>query len=135
MEIESRLQSHAVEPAWERAVGRPMALHTRAARLVSGLLTVEARSAAWLQEASLQREQLRAAINAELPGAPVHALRFRLGGGFPPLRPAEAHPAELPSDEAVLEEELLLAADGHATGARIVARARALQRARAPHRK
>jgi predicted nucleic acid-binding Zn ribbon protein len=127
LDIERKLLAHAVEPAWPRAVGPRLAAHTRAARLQDGVLTIEARSASWLNEVSLRRETVLARLREEMPQSSIRELRFRLGGGFPALdgqplrRPLETTPEE------VERARTQLAAEG-TTGAEIVARAFALQR-------
>jgi hypothetical protein len=85
LEIEAELLSHAVEPAWPRVAGPRLAPHARASSLRNGVLVVEARSAAWMNELSLRRDELKAGFNRELRRELVRDVRFRLGGGFPPL--------------------------------------------------
>ena len=127
LDIEEELRSHGVEPAWPRALGEPMASATRPARLRAGVLLVEARSAAWMNEASLLREGIRAALNRELGGDYVRELRFRLGGGFPPLG-ALPRPSDLEASADEISREVDLLATAGFEGAAVVARARALQR-------
>lgn len=121
--LEDALARYAVGPVWDDAVPARLAEHTRPASLQGGVLLIEARSAVWMNEASLMREQLRRAINRALGKERVRELRFRLGGGFPRQRSAEPPP---PSVETVEETAQELGAHD---GAKIVARARALQKA------
>ena len=130
MEIEAKLTSHSAEPAWPRAAGPRLAPHSRAIGLRGGVLTVEARSASWINEMSLQREGLRDRMNTEMghrgsrPG-PVQELRLRLGGGFAPVSTHSptggVTPAEIESAQAALQE-------AGPTGAALAARAYALVR-------
>ncbi len=129
LDIEKQLRSRSVEPAWRRAVGEKMALGTRPSRLKGGVLLVETRSAAWMTEASLLREGIRAAVNRELGGDFVRELRFRLGAGFPPIGSGAGTRLSVSEDEVQREVERLSASS--AAGARLVARARALQRKKA----
>jgi len=132
LEIEAKLLSHSVEPTWPRAVGARLAAHTRAISLRAGVLTVEARSAAWMNELSLMREQLRVLLNAALPGAPVRELRFRLGGGFAPLgggpHKAVTEASEVEVEAARRELAAASASGPSGDGAELVARAFALSR-------
>lgn len=127
LDIEKKLLSHSIEPAWPRAAGARLAKHTRAAKLRDGVLTVEARSASWLNEVAMMREPLKARLNTELGEHRVKELRFRLGGAFPPLvepvAPAEPTDAELASARRSLAEAGL-------DGADIVARAYVLSHRR-----
>ena len=126
LDVEDRLASHSVGPVWDRAVPERLADHTRPALLRGGVLTVEARSAVWMNEASLLREKIRQAVNREIGKDKVRELRFRLGGGFPPPRGAPDPVVHVPeADLGDAEEEL-----GGNDGARLAARARALQRRR-----
>src|SRR4051812_7928803 len=59
LDMEAKLRSHAAQPAWSRVAGPTLAQHTRATKLVGGVMTVEARSAAWLNEVAFLRETLR----------------------------------------------------------------------------
>jgi hypothetical protein len=127
LDIEKKILAHAVEPAWPRAVGPRLAAHTRAAKLQDGVLTVEARSAAWLNEVSLRRETILAQLRAEMPQSSIRELRFRLGGGFAPLDGQPMRPRVEATPEDVERARSRLDVEG-ATGAEIVARAYALQR-------
>ena len=99
LDIEKKVLAHAVEPAWPRAVGARLAPHTRASRLLGGVLTVEARSAAWLNEVSLLRETILEQLHRELPQATVRELRFRLGGAFPPIESAPSRSVQVSEAE------------------------------------
>lgn len=126
LDIEKQLLTHAVGPVWERAMGERLARHTRAAQLRAGVLTVEARSAAWMNEAAMQRDQIRERMNLELGGQHVREVRFRLGGAFPPLRPVNDEPKHLPTEVEVESARRALSHDGGDTGAELTARAMAL---------
>lgn len=126
LDVEDRLASHSVGPVWDRAVPPRLAEHTRPFSLKGGVLLVEARSAVWMNEASLLREKIRAAVNRELGRDRVRELRFRLGGGFPP--PAGEPPPVVEVSAQALEEAV--AELGSNEGARLASRARALQRRR-----
>jgi hypothetical protein len=132
LDIEEQLRAHAVEPAWPRAVGPRVAASTRPAQLRAGVLLVEARSAAWMNEAALLREQIRESLNREMGGHFVRELRFRLGGGFPPLVPVPVPPRPAASEAEIAEVVAELIASAGIEGAQLVARARALQRHAAP---
>jgi hypothetical protein len=120
LDIESKLLAHAVVPAWPRAAGPRLAPHTRAAKLRDGVLTVEARSAAWLNEVSLMRDTLRARLNEELKAAQVREIRFRLGGAFPPASQPTAPPVA--TAEEIESAERKLGPPG-SVGASLAARA------------
>lgn len=124
LDVEDRLASHSVGPVWDRAVPARLADHTRPFSLKGGVLLVEARSAVWMNEASLLREKIRQAVNRELGKDKVRELRFRLGGGFPP--PAGEAPAAVEVSREALEEAVVEL--GSDEGARLASRARALQR-------
>lgn len=126
--IEEKVRSHAIEPAWPRAVGARVAASTRPVQLRSGMLVVEARSAAWLNEASMLREQIRVQLNREMGGDYVREVRFRLGGGFPPLAPPKPASRVEASEADVAGSQKELAAEAGDEGARLAARARALHR-------
>lgn len=131
LDVEDRLASHSVGPVWDRAVPDRLAEHTRPASLRGGVLLVEARSAVWMNEASLLREKIRAAVNRALGKEKVRELRFRLGGGFPPPKDFVPEPVLVPEAELTEACEEL----GSHDGARLASRARALQRrGRAPGR-
>ena len=83
-----------------------------------------------MNETSLQREQIRERLNAELRSNVVKEVRFRLGGGFPPLG-GERKGIDLhTSEEEVAEASTELAEAGSDEGARLAARAMALSRKR-----
>lgn len=126
LDVEDRLASHSVGPVWDRTVPAKLAEHTRPFSLRGGVLLVEARSAVWMNEASLLREKIRAAVNRELGRDKVRELRFRLGGGFPP--PAGEAPPRIEVSEEALDEAMVEL--GSDEGARLASRARALQRRR-----
>jgi predicted nucleic acid-binding Zn ribbon protein len=128
LDIEEELRSHAIEPAWPRAVGERIAANTRPARLVSGTLWIEARSAAWLNEVSLLRRGLMAALNREMGGDYVRDVRFRLGGGFPALTATVKERRPAATEEEIRTAEVELARAGAHEGASIAARAMALSR-------
>jgi hypothetical protein len=130
LEIERDLLAHAVGSVWSRTVGERLAAHTRAAQLRGGVLTVEARSAAWLNETSLLREQIRERLNAELRGTVVREVKFRLGGGFPPLGGEVRRGIDLrPTEEEIERARAELSAES-TEGADLAARALALSRKR-----
>lgn len=128
LDVEDRLSSYSVGPVWERAVPQRLAAHTRPSSLRGGVLLIEARSAVWMNEASLMREKIRSAINAEIGKNKVRELRFRLGGGFSLPQDATPLPVYLP-DTAVEEACAELGSD---EGARLASRARALQKSQRP---
>jgi hypothetical protein len=131
LDMERELLSHTAGPVWARTVGEKLSTHTRASQLRGGTLTVEARSAAWMNEVSLMREQIRERLNEELRGAPVREVRFRLGGGFAPLLADTRGPPPRPSEEEIEQAAKELAEYG-ADGARVMAKALALSRKRPP---
>lgn len=130
LDVEDRLASHSVGPVWDRVVPERLAAHTRPSSLRGGVLLIEARSAVWMNEASLLREKIRAAINAEIGRDKVRQVRFQLGGGFPPSPATGFRSPEIPV-EAIEEAHQEL---GGNEGARLAARARALQKSRRPYR-
>jgi hypothetical protein len=132
LSIERELRGHAVEPAWARAMGPRLLPHARPSRLAHGVLTVEARSAAWLHELFLMRESLRASLNREMGGEYVRELRLRLGTGFaPPPAASPVLPGPLLERDDIEEAIESLAASGADEGALLAARALALSKRRA----
>jgi hypothetical protein len=125
LDMEARLLTHSVEPAWPRAAGPRLAPHTRATKLQGGVLTVEARSASWLNEMSLMRDSLRDQLNQELGGTPVREIRLRLGGAFPAI--LRERGAATATEEEVESARRILRENGD-TGAQIAARAFALRK-------
>jgi hypothetical protein len=128
LDMEAKLLSHSVEPAWPRAAGARLAEHTRATRLRDGVLTIEARSASWLNEISLLRDQIRERLNAELGGPRVRDLRFRVGADFPPLK---ERTASIEASEIEVASARRTLASGGTVGAELAARAYVLASKRA----
>lgn len=125
LDIERELLTHAAGPVWARTVGERLALHTRATELRGGVLRVEARSASWLNEVSMLREQIRERLNTELKGILVREVRFRLGGGFSPLDASGTVKTVEASEEEIEKAAEELEPNGP-DGARLIARAFAL---------
>jgi hypothetical protein len=128
LDIEAKLLSHAVEPVWARVAGPRLASHTRATQLRNGVLTIEARSASWLNEVSMLREEVRERLNTELGGIRVRDIRFRIGNDFPPMeRPPP--PVEVTEIEVASARRTL----GTGVGADLAARAYVLASKRSLH--
>jgi hypothetical protein len=128
LDIEKKLVSHSIEPAWPRAAGPRLSANTRATKLRDGVLTIEARSASWLNEVAMMREPLKARLNQELGENRVRELRFRLGGGFPP--PADETQTTVEPTEAEIASARRTLAEAGVEGADIVARAYVLSHRR-----
>lgn len=123
-------------PVWERALGPDVTRHARPVLLRHGILLVETRTATWMNELSLRREEVQDAVNRELGRNAVRTLRFRVGTGFnmAPRRAEKAAPPPPlpPTDEEIARSvaELGVATDPEI--ARIVGRALALSKKRVP---
>jgi hypothetical protein len=135
LDLERELRNHSVETVWARVAGPRLAPHTRAGPLRGGRLTVEARSAAWMHDVALRREELRARLNTELGGPVVEEIRVRLGGAFPSLGGEPAREPALTDRELEAAAHELAEAGGGDEGARLAARARALQKRRVAARR
>lgn len=138
LDLEKRLEEHAVLPVWERALGAEISRHARPVLLRHGTLLVEARTATWMNELSLRREEVQEAVNRELGKNAVRNLRFRIGTGFvqAPMRvtkPAPPPPSP-PTDDEIARTAAELGLETDPEIARIVARALALSRKRAASR-
>ena len=84
--------------AWAGAVGRKIASHARAARLVRSHLIVEVEDAIWQRQLFALREQVRRKIEESVGPGIVEDIEFRV---VPPrLGPRRARHAALPGDEA-----------------------------------
>jgi predicted nucleic acid-binding Zn ribbon protein len=57
------LDDYRIFEAWDRVVGKQIAQHAQPVRLDARRLVVHVRSAVWLQELSLMRDDLRRRIN------------------------------------------------------------------------
>src|SRR4051812_2120088 len=69
-----------LERAWELAVGRDDAPHTRVAGLRRGVLEIEVDSSVLLQElVQFRKRRLLESLRERLPGTPLNDLRFRAG--------------------------------------------------------
>lgn len=134
LDIERKVSEYAVEPVWRRVLGEELARNARPLHLKGGVLTVEARSAAWMSELSLMRERLRESLNKELGSEKIRQLRFRLGTGFGPP-PGEQPASRAPSPGEVAAAEQELQAEGASEGSRLAARALAASRRKAPGRR
>lgn len=136
LDIEEKLLAYSVEPVWLRAVGERFSTHTRPAQLRNGVLTIECRSASWMTEVSLSREQLRAKVNTQLRAPRVHEIRLKLGGGFPPLAGASVPLITGPSPQDLARAETDLGVSAVAgDGSKLAAHALALSRTRSRPRR
>lgn len=136
LDIERRLGEHAVLPVWERALGPEVTRHSRPVLLRHGVLLVETRTATWMNELSLRREEVQEAVNRELGRNAVRNLRFRVGTGFnlSPRRVKKAAPPppSPPTDEEIARTVAELGVETDPEIARIVGRALALSKKRVP---
>lgn len=83
------LDDYRIFEAWDRVVGAQIARHAQPVRLDARRLVVHVRSAVWLQELSLLRDDLRRRINDWMGRELVKELFFVLGPlGDDPAQPA-----------------------------------------------
>jgi predicted nucleic acid-binding Zn ribbon protein len=75
-----RIQADAdFTAAWQAAAGPALARFTRPGRLRRGQLEVSVANSTIVQELTFQKQRILATLQAELPGANIRDLRFRLG--------------------------------------------------------
>ena len=75
-----RLQSSAaLDEAWCRAVGEPLAEETRVGAVRRGVLEVVAASSTLVQELTFRRDELVNKLARSLPDERITGLRFRVG--------------------------------------------------------
>lgn len=128
LDLEQPLGSHSVHVVWEGAVGARTAMHSRPVELRGGLLVVEVRSNAWMNELSFHREELCRALNAASEGRfTVRELRFRVGA-LPPAPKAPPAPLPPPRDEEIEQARNELGGEELGEGARLAARVYARRR-------
>ena len=84
--------------AWAGAVGRKIALHTRAARMVRSRLIVEVEDAVWQRQLFALREQVRRKIEESIGPGVVEEFEFRVTP--PRFGPQRAQHAAAQIDEA-----------------------------------
>ena len=84
----------ALEAAWAAAVGEPANRQTKPGGVRHGVLSVTVAHPALLEELSAFRKaELLAALRRELPGTPIHDIRFRVGPvDAPPPDPGPRRP-------------------------------------------
>ncbi len=80
-------QGHRLWDVWEEALGPAVAGRSYPLSLRSGRLTVAVASAAWMQELSFLREEMRRSLNAALSSDVVREVRLRLATPEPPPPP------------------------------------------------
>jgi hypothetical protein len=107
-------RAHLVWEVWERALGPDLARRSYPVELRRGRLLVAGPNAAWVQQLSFLREQIRQAVNRALGEELVREVRLRVAEIDPPKpRPPAAPPAWL--DEPVGAPVLAAIADEVAT--------------------
>lgn len=84
--------------AWASAVGKKIAAHTRAARLVRTHLIVEVEDAVWRRQLFVLREQIRRKIDESVGAGVVEDIEFRVMPAR--LGPHRAQHAAAGADEA-----------------------------------
>lgn len=67
----------AIQSAWVRAVGAPLAEVARPVSERDGVLVVECESAVWAQELAMMEDGLRSRIDEETGGNGPEKIRFR----------------------------------------------------------
>lgn len=75
--MQGELDRVRLRQKWETIAGDPMARHLSVASLERGVLTLAADDPSWGQEASLQRETLRRAVNDHFGREIVTDVRVR----------------------------------------------------------
>ena len=91
-------QEDLVCAAWAAAVGRKIAAHSRAARLVRSHLIVEVEDAIWQRQLFVLRGQIRSKIEENVGPGMVEDIEFRVAP--PRLPPQRALHATVHTDEA-----------------------------------
>ena len=86
-------RAHRLWEVWEQAVGPDVARRSYPAELRRGRLTVAVENAAWMQQLSFLREQLRDALNQAVGQEVVKEIRMRQA---PPDRPPPPRGREPP---------------------------------------
>lgn len=79
--------------AWSEIVGEAMAAHVEPTSLRDGILRVRASSPAWATEAGYLADDIRARVEALLPGLPVREVRVWTGPGEASSSPQRRLPA------------------------------------------
>jgi hypothetical protein len=84
--------------AWSNAVGKKIAAHARAARMVRSTLIVEVEDAVWQRQLFSLRHQIRQKVDEAIGSGVVEEVEFRI---VPPRRgPERARHANAVTDEA-----------------------------------
>ena len=91
-------QEAVVCAAWAGAVGRKIAAHTRAIRLLRAHLVIEVEDAIWQRQLFVLREQIRRKINESVGPGVVEDMEFRVVPR--PFGPRRADHATAHADEA-----------------------------------
>jgi predicted nucleic acid-binding Zn ribbon protein len=75
-----RVQADAeLVATWESTVGLPLARFTRPGQVRRGVLEITVSNSTIVQELTFQKERILAALQAELSGARIRDMRFRIG--------------------------------------------------------
>lgn len=75
--MESKLQENRLMQVWPRAVGPAIAAVARPVRVKNGVLWVQVKSSAWVQELSFQRHYILQRLAGYLPNLHLHHLYLR----------------------------------------------------------
>ena len=84
--------------AWAGAVGRKIAAHSRAVRLVRSRLVVEVEDAIWQRQLFVLRQQIQRKIDESVGASIVEEIEFRVAP--PRLGPSRAQHSTARTDEA-----------------------------------
>ncbi len=77
--MESRLHEYRIFSEWDRVVGPAIGRHARPVALRGNRLTLVVDSAAWMQQLSLMKPEMRDKLNAGLGRESVREITLRLG--------------------------------------------------------
>jgi|YNPNPStandDraft_1061719.scaffolds.fasta_scaffold26688_2 predicted nucleic acid-binding Zn ribbon protein len=75
--MESKLQESRLLQVWPQAVGPAIAAVARPVRMKNGVLWVQVKSSAWIQELSFQRHYILQRLASYLPNVHLHRLYLR----------------------------------------------------------
>lgn len=77
--LKKRIKENQIFVVWKDAVGESIAKNCQPVDVNNGVLTLEAKSNAWLQELSFLGEEIRGEINRAMGWEAIKSLRFRVG--------------------------------------------------------
>ena len=79
LELDKKIGEGQALILWPQIAGPKMAARTRAVRVVSGKLYVEAVSSTWVQECMMLRPQLKKKLNDQLGEEIIKEISFKVG--------------------------------------------------------